>query len=240
MLQFENTITFLKMSDCLKLSVITSFFFLTALYPQDAKKPETRVKGPILTHEAKRLKRLKKVRENQGTILFRYARELHSMGNLKHSMHNIELFLILYPEHSRVFEAIKEKGEILLKMNRPKNAADCFIMAFKNAHNEERGALAYLKAGKILVEVGKWQRARDIFSSLIRWKPSSRISKLADIELKSLHLITGDMSGVSKYSPKKKNEEIVKKRGSEKANIKVIKKKTPVDRKIGEGILREN
>ncbi len=41
----------------------------------------------------------------------------------------------------------------------------------------------------------------NIFSALIRWKPSSRISRLADIELKSVHLIDGKNSGVAGTKP---------------------------------------
>ncbi len=148
---------------------------------------------PGETHEAKRLKRLSKVRIRLGQLHVRYARELHSVGKLRAALRSFDDFLILYPKHDWVFYALRESADIYLKLSRPRIAVDYLRRAYRTAHNEERGALAYLRSGKILAEMRRTAEARRIFRELAyKWKRDSRVSRLALIELKSLRILDGN------------------------------------------------
>ena len=149
---------------------------------------------PGEAHEKIRLRKFRKHKENQGKILYRYAREVHAGGNFPRALRAFQEFIILYPEHIWAFDALQETAEILQKMERPGEAADYFIRAYRRAHNERRGGMAYLKAGRILAEMGRTRRARRIFQELQGWKRFSDISRLAQIELNSIRFLDGNPS----------------------------------------------
>ena len=141
------------------------------------------------TQEERRIPNIRAELAKQGRIQFLYARELHSDGYLNASRDRLQNFLELYPDHDLYFEALRELASVLKDMNRTEEAAGVFLRAFRSAHNREKGDLAYLEAGRLFIETGDLERARSIFSELIRSRPSSRVARLAEIEMKTLNMM---------------------------------------------------
>lgn len=135
------------------------------------------------------MRRFHPIMEAQGRLLLRYARELHAVGYRKRALELIEHFLILYPGHPWEFEALQEAGDIQRETNHSEEAARYYMRAFRHSMNSEKGALAYLQAGKILAEKGRIRDAMAIFDEIIHLFPESRVSLLADIEKRSLRFL---------------------------------------------------
>ena len=149
---------------------------------------------PEEAFETHRLSQLNAERENEGKLLFQYARNLHASGLLRRSLDLFENFLILYPDHPWTFDALNECAEIYLKFSRTRDAVEYYKQSFRAAHNREKGDLAYLQAGKILSDMGEAKEARRIFKELIELKPASRVAQLAEVELNAIRFLseTGD------------------------------------------------
>lgn len=128
---------------------------------------------------------------------FRYARELHADGFRERALALYKQFVILYPRHTRYFDALKEIGTILDEMDRPEEAAQYYMRAFREAPNHEEGALAYLQAGRLLANIGRTTEARAIYAEIRRVHPGSRAARLADLEIRSLrrNVPAGDQEG---------------------------------------------
>ena len=150
---------------------------------------------PEEPHETKRIRPLPALIEQQGRLQFRYARELFAAGRLPQALEQLDRFLIVYPGHSWRFFGLSDRARALEGMGRTREAIAAHKAAYREAHNRERGVLAYLRAGRLLAELGREADARDIFLEITRSRPASRAARLAEIELRALRFLDGTQPG---------------------------------------------
>ena len=169
-----------------------------------SERPRDRTVPPP-TQEDQRRPNLETMRDSQGRILVRYARELAATGRLVQALDRYRNFLVLYPRHEWRLEALMGAAEILLEQDQVEEAIGYLEQAYRAEPHRERGALAFLRAGKLHAEMGDFDRARRIFSRLVERKPTSRVERLASIELNSLGFLDsktrGGKTGGSEQTP---------------------------------------
>ncbi len=146
---------------------------------------------PEETQEVRRLRPLPALIENQGRLHFRYARELLAAGRLSSALEQLDRFLLVYPAHPWRFFAHSDRGRALERLDRKEEAVRAYRAAYREAHNRERGALAFLRAGRLLAELGREAEAREVFVQIVRTRPASRAARLAEIELRALRFLDG-------------------------------------------------
>ncbi len=145
--------------------------------------------------------------EKQGERMYQYGLSLFSGGELRRSLDLFHDFLLLYQNHRRLFQVQMHMAEIQEKLDRPRKAVEFYLRAYRQEQNSRRGAMAYLKAGRILAELGEKERARKIFSRLIEKRPFTRISRLASVELKSLRFLDVYEEGLDAVENRSRTEE---------------------------------
>ncbi len=154
---------------------------LAAQNPTSTDKPAQKT-GPVVTHEETRRPKFDAVHKEQGEIRFRYAKELRSFGYAERARDEFETFLILFPGHPRQVEAWIEVGEISHGLGESERAVKAYLKSYHGSFRDERGAVAAVRAARILIDRGDAERAREILDEIVRQWPSSRPSRLAEAE----------------------------------------------------------
>ena len=150
---------------------------------------------PDEPHELKRVRPIPALIVEQGRLQFRYARELLAAGRLPQALEQLDRFLLIYPGHPWRFFGFSDRARALERLGRTREAVIAHKAAYREAHNRERGTLAYLRAGRLLAELGQEAEARAIFLEIMRVRPASRAARLAEIELRSLRFLDGTQPG---------------------------------------------
>ncbi len=148
----------------------------------------------------------------QGNAAYHYAREMAGGKNISRAIEVYREYLILYPRHQSRFDAMVELAGLLASENKKRDAAELYEEAYREDFRSLRGAEAYLKAGKIYLQLGEIERGKSILLDLSKIFPYSKISRQATLELKSYFpeesILNESESGVieSRYSKKESSE----------------------------------
>lgn len=133
-----------------------------------------------------------------------YIRELVADGHNQRALQSLEDFTIIYPVHKHLHNIYQLSGQAHESLGSSMLAVAAYKKAFYHARDEARGLNAYLRAGKILAEIGHSSKAAEIFRHISSLRPSSAYSKQAEYELNSMddnHQIESNVRTEKKTDP---------------------------------------
>ncbi|TGN20446.1 tetratricopeptide repeat protein [Leptospira idonii] len=127
--------------------------------------------------------------KKQGELLFRKAQEFFEDRNYTKSIEELKLFLVLYPRHSREWEARKLLSSSFRKTGDTLALAQNELRMYKDYPNTEDGLDAYLESARAFLRLGKEEKAISILKDITTNTFSSKIAQEAELELSQMEIL---------------------------------------------------
>ena len=142
-----------------------------------------------VSQEEKKAALLRAVNQKNGEYRFKYGMELLASGLTERGVQVLEDFIVLYPGHAREFEVRATLARSYWNTGRLPLAEEMFQSAYELDPASNRGSLALVELGRMLLNTGKRQRAIDIFEKIMLEVPETEGARIASIELNSLRIL---------------------------------------------------
>lgn len=133
--------------------------------------------------KAKREAIIEKEQARDGDVRFNYAQMLFLESKTGRAEELWNDFIILFPNHPRVIDAMHYLAVILEQKGHYKKALVAYLRCHKKGGGRSLSIKSHLQAGRLLVHLGELAKAERIFKDIVAESKLHHFSKMAQIEL---------------------------------------------------------
>lgn len=129
----------------------------------------------------------------QGVYSFQKSQELFKDGRFESCIEELKIFTQLYPYHPETIRALQLLSKAYIKTDNVEKSIQVDYRIYKENPTTEEGLVAYLEAGKKNISIGNKVEGKEILEKVKKQMFSSKVAKDADIELRQLSILDGEL-----------------------------------------------
>lgn len=129
----------------------------------------------------------------QGVYSYQKSLELFKDGRFDSCIEELKIFTQLYPYHPETVHALQLLSKAYIKSDDVEKSIQVDYRIYKENPTTEDGLIAYLDAGKKNISIGNKKEGKEILEKVKKQMFSSKVAKDADIELRQLAILDGDL-----------------------------------------------
>lgn len=142
------------------------------------------------------------LQETQAENLLRIAEEAYKDRKFHKSIEEIKSFLILYPASKFKNKAYQVLKNNYSRLGRPEKVLEINLHQYAQEPNSSQGLNAFFEAGKLYLEIGEENKARDVFKSICSQSFSRELAEKASLELSEWEILSGSKTEMSECGEK--------------------------------------
>ncbi|MBW0433591.1 hypothetical protein HGB47_08175 [Leptospira yasudae] len=142
------------------------------------------------------------LQEIQAENLLRIAEEAYKDRKFHKSIEEIKSFLILYPSSKFKNKAYQVLKNNYSRLGRPEKVLEINLQQYSQEPTSSQGLNAFFEAGKLYLEIGEENKARDVFKSICTQSFSREHAEKAALELSEWEILSGSKTEMSECGEK--------------------------------------
>ncbi|RHX85256.1 hypothetical protein DLM78_14145 [Leptospira stimsonii] len=142
------------------------------------------------------------LQETQAQNLLRIAEEAYKDRKFHKSIEEIKSFLILYPSSkfkSKAYQVLKNNYS---RLGRPEKVLEISLQQYSEEPSSTQGLNAFFEAGKLYLEIGEENKAKEVFKSICTQSFSRELAEKASLELSEWEILSGSKTELSECGEK--------------------------------------
>ncbi|XDD50641.1 tol-pal system YbgF family protein [Leptospira sp. WS92.C1] len=136
------------------------------------------------------------LQELQAENLLRIAEEAYKDRKFHKSIEEIKSFLILYPSSKFKNKAYQVLKNNYSRLGRPEKVLEINLYQYSQEPTSNLGLNALFEAGKLYLEVGEEEKAREVFKSICSQSFSRELAEKASLELSEWEILSGSKTEI--------------------------------------------
>ncbi len=140
--------------------------------------------------------------ETQAENLLRIAEEAYKDRKFHKSIEEIKNFLILYPSSKFKNKAYQVLKDNYSRLGRPEKILEINLYQYAQEPTSSLGLNALFEAGKLYLEIGEENKAKEVFRSICNQSFSRELAEKASLELSEREILNDSNTEIQECSEK--------------------------------------
>ncbi|WP_061246064.1 tetratricopeptide repeat protein [Leptospira interrogans] len=140
--------------------------------------------------------------ETQAENLLRIAEEAYKDRKFHKSIEEIKNFLILYPSSKFKNKAYQVLKDNYSRLGRPEKVLEINLYQYAQEPTSSLGLNALFEAGKLYLEIGEENKAKEVFKSICNQSFSRELAEKASLELSEREILNDSHTEIQECAEK--------------------------------------